>query len=1241
MSAGSPRRSRSKIRTPHGTTTTTTISPQQVTDPTILDSVAGFINEVATYNLPCDTKDQIQWAKFQQLDREIISENVEGDKIIPSALILILGYSTGVQVWAIPASGEAVELLSWRHGSVKVLQFLPTPLIGKNTSQEDMYTLKRPLMALCDTSTPGPQHCALNFLSLKTGEQVKVIKFKNPILDVLANRNSVVVTFSERIAVFDALTLEDRLTVTTCYLSPGLYPNPITLGTRWMAYAERKLISSKRSCGGNEGEGVQSYTATVLHAAKSLGKGLRELGETVASSLTGNPTFKVGSSPSNTLIIGSNGTDIVQKGVVTILDIENQLTDDKTLLTDGVIAHFAAHTEAIVCLAFDPSGLLLLTADKRGHDFHLFRVHPHPGGPGLAAIHHLYILHRGDTTARVQDMCFSPDSRWVGVSTLRGTTHVFPVTPYGGNVGVRTHATPHVVNRMSRFHRSAGLPVEGRSNSPISLFEAPVNSNIPYNNPRLPPYPHPTVVHPLAQIRQPLFIPPGGNLPQRSHTGRPRLNSSSEDNIQIAIRLCCCFAPARAWFDNTGNSHESTTTKKQIKPVESLFIMTCHGTLLQYDLDPHPVASVPKEKVCDETPIELTVQAKAQWILQRQLHLNDIPLPISPENLNLLPQDIPLYKTTVANNSDDRWLSQVEIVTHAGPHRRLWMGPQFTFKTYTTNCSSLSLSEVQGIDVNRSKPVNMPVSTAYPILIESGSASSCEQSPKLLDTYQRVSEEVGGAGELQLKEDLADAMLESPGVRETGGRCVIVSMKPHTTSVAKVVNPLGTVVTIHSDEDTVIEDVEDAVIHENCDEALFRPVVTPKSHLFTESKMLNANKSISNKCTLENVKDNDKQTKKINTSLSHMKTKIETDVNKMLLKNNRLEHKSTSQSDVKIEKNVDVTVTQKKTKPKSKQIVGDKNIDKEKILEPNTKQNLEPIVQNGDSQTMPVLKTLISTPDLVDNVSTFNFPIAIKPKHHDDLNEHEKFAFTPLFNKNDPVKEDRFEDARSENTELCPTFIMDSQKENKLPKTTKHNREIEEVTLSSEEEKNATKKIRKPKAKLGVRLSKSKEVEKEIETSVEITLPPPKKTWSSIVSSKPPTESELKLPPPILDLPNCGETDQAEQEDMPKKSYSTAAKQHLFEIDPNEDTCNSEVLLPERVYKQLEDTSVIDDCKHEVKSDDEKQDNCGSQNETTESDDSSKVIAMDTEEDSCQPETAKDTSTSDKSIKKKSKKKKR
>lgn len=66
-----------------------------------------------------------------------------------------------------------------------------------------------------------------------------------------------VVTFQEKIAVFDAFTFEDRLTVTTCYLSPGIQSNPVAVGSRWLAYADKKLSPTRKSSGGNEGEGVQ------------------------------------------------------------------------------------------------------------------------------------------------------------------------------------------------------------------------------------------------------------------------------------------------------------------------------------------------------------------------------------------------------------------------------------------------------------------------------------------------------------------------------------------------------------------------------------------------------------------------------------------------------------------------------------------------------------------------------------------------------------------------------------------------------------------------------------------------------------------------------------------------------------------------------------------------------------------------------------------------------------------------
>lgn len=259
-----------------------------MSDRSIIESVAGFINEVAlTQSPPIDAKEQIIWTRFETdadiSDLSSFGEDWDLEDGCAPPLILTLGYGTGIQMWAIPANGEAIEILSWRHGGpVKCLKILPTPILDPSDQTNpitDLFGAKRPLMALCDAS------CKVNFISLKDGDSVKIIKFKHPILDILANRTTVAVTFQERIAVFDARTFEDRSTVTTCFPSPGLNPNPVALGSRWIAYAEFKLIPSKRSNGGYDGFGGISTMATVINAAKTLGKGLKGIGETIG--LTG------------------------------------------------------------------------------------------------------------------------------------------------------------------------------------------------------------------------------------------------------------------------------------------------------------------------------------------------------------------------------------------------------------------------------------------------------------------------------------------------------------------------------------------------------------------------------------------------------------------------------------------------------------------------------------------------------------------------------------------------------------------------------------------------------------------------------------------------------------------------------------------------------------------------------------------------------------------------------------------
>lgn len=214
----------------------------------------------------------------------------------------------------------------------------------------------------------------------------------------------------------------------------------------------------------------------------------------------------------------------------------------------------------------------------------------------------------------MQDIAFAADSRWVAVSTLRGTTHVFPITPYGGPVGIRTHATPHVVNRLSRFHRSAGLMADGR-NSPIPTPVSEAVSTpppMPYPNPRLPPYSHPTVISPLSQIRQPIThtllstptsMNPTSHQPYHrnpSMRSLGRTQSSSDDGLPgggIPLRVTACFAPPRAWLIESPTLSREMSAKAHKRAVDSLFVMACHGNLIEYDLQPRHAAGKSSSKI--------------------------------------------------------------------------------------------------------------------------------------------------------------------------------------------------------------------------------------------------------------------------------------------------------------------------------------------------------------------------------------------------------------------------------------------------------------------------------------------------------------------------------------------------------------------------------------------------------------------------------------------------------------------
>lgn len=150
-----------------------------------------------------------------------------------------------------------------------------------------------------------------------------------------------------------------------------------------------------------------------------------------------------------------------------------------------------------------------------------------------------------------------------------------------GPITVRTHSSPRVVNRSSRFHTSAGLDDLDQASTPTGRH-SPCNGTVPnvscspngsplsstgtaisrdslnlassnngLVNPRLPPLPHSYVTHPLAQIRTPTGPRCGGPC----CTGSSQLSNKCNGRVglEYSTGVAMTFAPSRGWLGGSPN----------------------------------------------------------------------------------------------------------------------------------------------------------------------------------------------------------------------------------------------------------------------------------------------------------------------------------------------------------------------------------------------------------------------------------------------------------------------------------------------------------------------------------------------------------------------------------------------------------------------------------------------------------------------------------------------------------------
>lgn len=412
-----------------------------------------------------DARDQVFWAGFDKLEGEggVLRQ------------VLLLGYRSGFQVWDVEFADDVRQLASRHDGPVSFLQMLKHPMVSKRTG--DKFVGVRPLLVVVgdvslsgsnsnsDGTYPGYGNSGIyqefgsenssptfvHFYSLRTHDYVHVLKFRTAVLSVRCSPRIIAISQTSQIHCFNAGTLEREYTILTCPiasgspLSGGIGYGPLAVGPRWLAYSGNPVVVSNTSR--VSPQNLTSATSLsqspngslVAHYAKESSKqlaaGIVTLGDIGYKKFTkycseliadSNGSLKNGSSSCKANgTINSHLPDLDIVGMVVVRDV----------VLKSVIVQFRAHRSPIAALCFDPSGTLLVTASINGHNINVFRIIP-PRACGTSSdtdatgsCIHLYRLQRGITNAVIQDISFSDDSQCIMISSSRGTSHLFSVSP--------------------------------------------------------------------------------------------------------------------------------------------------------------------------------------------------------------------------------------------------------------------------------------------------------------------------------------------------------------------------------------------------------------------------------------------------------------------------------------------------------------------------------------------------------------------------------------------------------------------------------------------------------------------------------------------------------------------------------------------------------------------------------------------------------------------------------------------
>uniref|UniRef100_A0AC35TN48 BCAS3 domain-containing protein n=1 Tax=Rhabditophanes sp. KR3021 TaxID=114890 RepID=A0AC35TN48_9BILA len=712
------------------------VKPQQATESTFLSSVAETVTEVFPQNQSSSqtTNEQVLWVKIEKYKFDL--------KGSTTSHVIIFGLARGYQIWIVLDNGDVEEIVSERQGPLKIghlLPYYPEPLYSSINSI-DRFAEARPLMAMVEAYSPTPdiQFCHISFMSFITAKIILKIDFDAPICDVQSSSKCVLVLFANRITILDQLTLSVQhninnitignvLTTANTTDLAGCLPAVAITGT-FVAYVDQSLNKDFQSVGGAViPDDSNSYSSQVLSATtKTISKTMGYFTGTGSNAKSAPKTIN------NQFGV----VTIIDVAKMSPIDATVQKASDYT------IAHFVAHVEPIGFVAFAPGTSLLVTSPISSTAFNLFNINIHPSSCVLTNVEHLYTLTRGSSSAKVIDYSFSQDSRWLLITTNHETSHLFAINSYGGPVTHRTHSGI-LVNKESKFSVTSGMlnhsaAIVSRTKQTLANTYKEHPSYLRHGNvtktvinPRVQPISLPIPLATSAKIKTKLFSAEsistwttdntfidlaamsktskgGGESFARKFDNYRKIATQfvtsfkhqnqdvkNEKNVQHFTNLNQSLLVANVdgtlteyvmYLQEETNHSNSSSASASYNPLSEYFSSSPKSTTLNFitqAISGDQKSSAQNNRIHLDPTLKIEATPTMQWLLQRKKSCVDVRLPLHENN--------PFYSKLMAikygkkevkrpdSSHIAEWHQNIEATSYSGPHRRIWLGPQFTF----------------------------------------------------------------------------------------------------------------------------------------------------------------------------------------------------------------------------------------------------------------------------------------------------------------------------------------------------------------------------------------------------------------------------------------------------------------------------------------------------------------------------------------------------------------------------------